>query len=136
MRGQSSSPSHYQINTWVWMTELSQKIGHPATLDDIPDAGMDRLVESGFDWVWLLSVWQTGLASQAVSRSNAGWCKEFQATLPDLQEQDIAGSGFAICAYAVHSEIWGDAALSLPSTEPRRWLHIAYPGCASPSRWL
>lgn len=52
----------------------------------------------GFDWVWLLSVWRTGPAGQHVSRTNAEWRKEFEATLPDLREEDIAGSGFAITA--------------------------------------
>jgi hypothetical protein len=31
----------------------------------------------GFDWVWFLSVWQTGLAAQKVSRTNAEWRNEF-----------------------------------------------------------
>ena len=57
-------PLLYQINTRVWLTELSQKLGRTATLDDIPDAELDRLVAMGFDWVWFLSVWQTGLAAQ------------------------------------------------------------------------
>ncbi len=111
MGGQSYSPSLYQINTRVWLTELSQKLGRAATLDDIPDPELDRLAESGLDWVWLLSVWQTGQASREVSRLNEEWRNEFQETLPDLREGDIAGSGFAICAYSAHSEIGGDAAL-------------------------
>ena len=105
-------PSLYQINTRVWLTELSQKLGRAATLDDVPDAELDRLAELGFEWVWLLSVWQTGLAGQQVSRSNAGWRVEFQATLPDLQEEDIAGSGFAITAYTVSETLGGKAALA------------------------
>ena len=36
-------PSLYQINTRVWLTELSRALGRPATLDDIPDAELDRL---------------------------------------------------------------------------------------------
>ncbi len=105
-------PSLYQINTRVWLTELSRKLGRAATLDDVPDAELDRLAELGFDWVWLLSVWQTGLAGQQVSRTNAGWRKEFQETLPDLREEDIAGSGFAITAYTVSADLGGDAALA------------------------
>ena len=58
-------PSLYQINTRVWLTELSRTLGRPATLDDIPDAELDRLAAIGFDWVWLLSVWQTGPAGAA-----------------------------------------------------------------------
>jgi hypothetical protein len=105
-------PSLYQINTRVWLTALSKTLGRPAQLDDIPDAELDRLAELGFDWVWFLSVWQTGLAGQRVSRLNAGWRVEFQETLPDLREEDIAGSGFAVTAYTVPAEFGGEAALA------------------------
>jgi Alpha amylase, catalytic domain len=104
-------PSLYQINTRVWLTELSREVGRPATLDDIPNADLDHLADMGFDWVWFLSVWQTGLAGQRVSRTNPEWRKEFQETLPDLREEDIAGSGFAITGYTVHDQLGGDAAL-------------------------
>jgi hypothetical protein len=105
-------PSLYQINTRVWLTELSRTLGRPATLDDIPDAELDRLAGQGFDWIWFLSVWQTGPGAQQVSRNNAEWRREFQETLPDLREEDIAGSGFAITGYTVHQNLGGDAALA------------------------
>jgi hypothetical protein len=108
----SYCPTLFQINTRVWLTELSQALGRPATLDDIPDVELDRLVRSGFNWIWMLSVWQTGEAAQRVSRSNPGWRREFEETLPDLREQDIAGSGFAITGYTVHQALGGDAALA------------------------
>jgi hypothetical protein len=105
-------PSLYQINTRVWLTELARSLGRPVTLDDIPDAQLDGLAGTGFDWIWLLSVWQTGLAGQRISRANREWRKEFEETLPDLREEDIAGSGFAITGYVVHSALGGDAALA------------------------
>ena len=105
-------PSLYQINTRVWMTELSRSLGRPATLRDVPDAELVRLGQMGFDWVWLLSVWQTGPSAQAVSRSNPEWRHEFQETLPDLRDEDIPGSGFAITDYTVHAELGGDAAIA------------------------
>lgn len=105
-------PLLYQVNTRVWLTELSRNLGRRATLDDIPDAILDRIANTGFDWVWLLSVWQTGSAAQRVSRSNSEWRHEFQDTLPDLQDDDIAGSGFAITGYTVHRDLGGDAALA------------------------
>jgi hypothetical protein len=105
-------PALYQINTRVWLTELSRGQGRPATLDDIPDAALDQLAAQGFDWVWMLSVWQTGPAGQQVSRSNHEWRREFQETLPDLREEDIPGSGFAITGYVVHQALGGDAALA------------------------
>ncbi len=105
-------PSLYQINTRVWMTELSEKLGRQATLDDIPDSELDKFADTGFDWIWFLSVWQTGAEGQRISRENAGWRKEFQETLPDLKEEDIAGSGFAIIRYKVSEQLGGDEALS------------------------
>ncbi len=44
----------------------------------------------------MLSVWQTGPAAQAISRAHDEWRREFADTLPDLGDDDIAGSGFAI----------------------------------------
>ena len=110
--GNSRYPVLYQINTRVWLTELSGTLGRRATLDDIPDAELDRLAERGFDWIWLLSVWQTGSAAQEISRNHVEWQREFQETLPDLRAEDIAGSGFAITGYTVHTQLGGDAALA------------------------
>ncbi|MGL6268453.1 MAG: hypothetical protein ACRC2O_11035, partial [Chitinophagaceae bacterium] len=95
-------PSLYQVNTRVLLTELSQTMGRRATLDDIPDSLLDSFVIDGFDWIWLLSVWTTGKTAAKVSRENPGWRRDFESTLPDLEEEDIAGSGFAIAAYTVH----------------------------------
>ena len=105
-------PSLFQINTRVWLTERARALKRAATLDDIPDSALDRIAELGFDWVWLLSVWQTGPAGRQVSRTNPEWRKEFQQTLPDLTDDDIAGSGFAITGYNVAAGMGGDAALA------------------------
>ena len=110
--GQPLCPSLYQVNTRVWLTELSRALNRPATLDDIPNTELDRIAETGFDWVWFLSVWQTGPAGRRISRSNPEWRREFMETLPDLRESDIGGSGFAITGYTVHPELGGDAALA------------------------
>ena len=105
-------PCLYQVNTRIWLTSLSATLGRPAGLDDIPDAELDRLAERGFDWVWLLSVWQTGPAARAISRADPEWRRDFEATLPDLKDDDIAGSGFAIQGYTVHRDLGGASALS------------------------
>ena len=65
----------------------------------------------GFDYIWFLSVWSTGEAAKKISRENSGWRHEFEDTLPDLREEDIAGSGFAITGYSVHPNLGGDEAL-------------------------
>jgi len=96
----------------VWLTELSQSLGRPATLDDIPDSELDQYAKIGFDWIWFLSVWQTGEEGKRLSRTNPGWLSEFHETLPDLKEEDIPGSGFSIKSYTVHEKLGGDEALA------------------------
>ena len=61
---------------------------------------------------WLLSVWQTGAAGRAVSCNNPQWRAEFQTVLPDLTEDDIPGSGFAITTYTVNEALGGETALA------------------------
>src|SRR5580765_445804 len=112
MKALPAHPSLYQINTRVWLTELSRALGRPASLDDIPDAELDRMAGMGFDWVWFLSVWRTGPAAQRISRANPEWQREFKETLPDLRAEDIAGSGFAITGYTVHPDVGSQAALA------------------------
>ena len=108
----SRYPALFQINTRVWLTSLSRTLGRRATLDDIADTELDRLAGRGFEWIWLLSVWQTGTAAQHISRTNRAWRKEFEHTLPDLKIEDIDGSGFAIAGYTVHRALGGDPALA------------------------
>ena len=105
-------PSLIEINTRAWLYRLSLEAGKPITLAEIDDATLDDLARRGFDWIWLLSVWQTGAASRALSRRHLTWRAEFQAALPDLTEEDICGSGFAIGAYEVDEALGGKAALA------------------------
>lgn len=100
-------PSLYQINTRILLQELGQLLGRPATLDDVPDATIEQWAALGFDWVWLLGVWQTGKLGRDVSLSNAEWRQEYLRQLPDLKDNDITGSPFAIQGY-VPSTDFGD----------------------------
>ena len=112
----SASKPHYpallEINTRVWLRRLSHEAGKRVTLANVDDAILDDIARRGFDWIWLLSAWQTGIASRAVSRGNAAWQAEFRSALPDLTEDDICGSGFAITAYEVDDALGGKAALA------------------------
>ena len=105
-------PSLLEINTRVWLRRLSREAGKSVTLANVDDATLDDIARRGFDWIWLLSVWPTGAASRAVSRGNPAWQAEFQSVLPDLTDDDICGSGFAISAYEVDQALGGKAALA------------------------
>ena len=112
-------PALFQVNTRARLSDLAAALGRKATLDDIPDAELDRLAGDGFDIVWFLGVWQTGEAARRVSRSNPGWLAEYHRVLADFREQDVCGSCFAIRDYRVHEDFGGDEALA----RLRRRLH-------------
>jgi hypothetical protein len=104
-------PLLFQVNTRILLNERARELKRPATLDDVPDRLLDDLVEKGFAWVWFLGVWTTGPAARAVSRSRPDWRESFRKDLPDLRDEDITGSPFAIQAYDVAPEYGGEAAL-------------------------
>ena len=80
-----------QINPRVRLTELASDLGHAATLDEIPDAELDLLAATGFDWLWFVGVWQTGPVGRQVSLSYPELQREYRESLPDLDEADVAG---------------------------------------------
>ena len=104
-------PSLFQLNTRILLAERGRELGRPATLDDVPDATIDLLEAQGFEWVWFLGVWTTGPAARAISRGREDWRQGFRHALPDLREEDITGSPFAIQAYETSPEYGGYAAL-------------------------
>jgi hypothetical protein len=110
-RGAARRPLLFQINTRILLAERGRALRRAATLDDVPDALLDEIAAQGFAWVWFLGVWTTGPAARAVSRARADWRAGFRKALPDLREEDITGSPFAIQAYDVAPEYGGDAAL-------------------------
>ena len=101
----------YQLHTRLWLHELTQSLGRPATLDDIPEAELSRLAGLGFDWLYLLGVWQTGLLGLQLARSNHLLRQEIRQVLPDVSDDDICSSCFAITGYSVAPAWGGDAAL-------------------------
>jgi hypothetical protein len=104
-------PALYQINTRVWLRELSDRLGRAATLADIPDDFLDQVAGQGFDYVWFLGLWQTGQAGRQVSLSHPEWLREFEATLPGFTEADVSGSPFAVTGYALHQDFGREADL-------------------------
>src|SRR5512139_4134914 len=134
-------PALFQVNTRVRLSELAAALGRKATLDDIPDAELDRLAADGFDLVWFLGVWQTGEAARRVSRSKPEWLEEYRRVLPDFREVDVTGSCFAVRDYRVHEDFGGDAALArlrqrLRSRGPRLILDFVPNHVAPDHSWV
>ena len=104
----AQNPMLFQVNTRALLTELSERLGRRANIDDVPDAFFERLAERKFTWVYFLSVWQTGKIGQQISQNHPGWKDAFLADVPDLKDEEICGSGFAIADYQLNEQ-FGDA---------------------------
>src|SRR5258705_9685044 len=111
MSGRIVYPALYEINTRVLLRKLEQASPGLKTLDDIPDSLLDEWASVGFDWIWLLGVWQTGPAGQKISRLAPALREEFHQSLPDCCDADVSGSCFAVTGYSVSEKLGGNAAL-------------------------
>ena len=115
----SKFPLLYQVNPRVLANETASAGARQATLDDLPDDLFDRAAARGFRWIWMLGVWQTGLAGQRGARAPASRA-DLRHDLPDLREADVVGSPFAIVGYDVHRDLGGDPALARLRERMRR----------------
>jgi len=77
----------------------------------VDEVVLDRIAADGFDWIWLLGVWQTGEAGRHVSRTQPEWQHEYRELLPDVTTEDVCGSPFAVRDYVVSADFGGAGAL-------------------------
>lgn len=102
----------YQVYTRVYLNSLTRTLGRQAKLDDIPDSLLETLANQGFNWLYLLGVWETGQEGLRISRNNGPLHNELYAVFPDLAPEDICGSCFAIAGYHVHPDFGDDDSLA------------------------
>lgn len=105
-------PALYQINARTWVNQCSRQLGEPATLADITDPELDAIASQGFDWVYLLGIWQRGENGRRMARQDARLRQEALQHIPDLQEKEICGSCFAITGYRTSPDLGGEPALA------------------------
>jgi len=108
----SGNPVIYEINTWIWLKELSLKNKKKITLATIPGKDLDELAKLGFDAVWLMGVWKRSHAGLIIAKQHEGIMKDLREALPDLNDEDIAGSPYCIKDYQTDPVIGGDKGLA------------------------
>ena len=92
-------PHLMEINTWVWLDELSRQANRKITLAQIPNTEWDRLKALGFDLIWLMGVWKRSAASRAMFRTDSGQFPQYDRVLPGWRLADVVGSPFSIQDY-------------------------------------
>ena len=110
-------PIIYEINTWVWLHELSGEARRPVTLGDVPGKAWDDLASYGCDAVWLMGVWGRSPAGRAVSLGNDGRLAVFRRLLPDFTPEDNVGSAYCVKEYAVDAQLGGRQGLAAARKE-------------------
>lgn len=97
-----AKPVIYEINTWVWLTTLSQRYGKKITLKNVPDEVLDELAAYGLDTIWLMGVWARSPRGKKMARQ---YEHQYQPALPDITPDDIVGSPYAIYDYRVDKRL-------------------------------
>ena len=110
-------PSMYEINTWVWLSDLSQKYGITVDLFSVPSAEWDAIAALGFDAVWLMGVWERSPAGIAIANQNKGLLDDFRRALPDFRTEDNVGSPYCVRRYVVDEHLGGPEGLAVARRE-------------------
>ncbi|MFI0089535.1 alpha-amylase [Streptomyces bobili] len=103
----------HEINTLVWLTELSERYGRRLTLGEVPDEVWDQIALPGIDTVWLMGVWERSPAGLAIALRDDTLLASFRAALPGLTEADIAGSPYCVRNYVVDEALGGPDGLAV-----------------------
>ena len=106
------SPVIYEINTWVWLNELSARHGRRLGLGSVPPGEWDALAELGVDAIWLMGVWERSPAGIEVALRDEGLVADFRRALPDLAPDDVVGSPYCVRRYVVDRRLGGPEGLA------------------------
>jgi hypothetical protein len=110
-------PTLYEINTWVWLSELSLQVGRAVDLSSVPEAEWDAIATFGFDAVWLMGVWERSPAGTAIANQNVSLVADFRRALPDFKPEDNIGSPYCIRRYVVDAHLGGPEGLAIARRE-------------------
>jgi len=112
MSGWPRYPTLYEINTWVWLGELSAGAGKPIHLGSVPATAWDSIAKLGFDAVWLMGVWERSPAGIAIANRNPNNLADFRRALPDFRPEDNVGSPYSVRQYVVDRHLGGNEGLA------------------------
>ena len=102
MRIRSGHGKLYEINTIVWLDELSRKHDERITLENLPEEEIDSLNQLGFDYIWLMGVWKRSAMGREIfirGPEFQNFVRDFENALPGWRLEDVIGSPYSIAAY-------------------------------------
>ncbi|MFS8199748.1 alpha-amylase [Streptomyces sp. CWNU-52B] len=102
----------HEINTLIWLGELSERYGRRVTLGGVPGEVWDEVARPGIDTVWLMGVWERSPAGLRIALRDEGLRASFREALPDVTDADITGSPYCVRNYVVDASLGGPAGLA------------------------
>lgn len=102
-------PVIYELNTWVWLSELTAKYKRRVDLSSVPEEEWNALAEMDCNAIWLMGVWQRSPTGRQIAFEHRELMAECRRILPDLRDEDLPGSPYSIQRYVVDSRL-GDLA--------------------------
>lgn len=107
----TNKPNIYEINTRVWLKELTESLEKNIDLSNVPEDILKSFSDAGFNALWLMGVWKPSVIGREVAKNHEGLKNEFLGALPDLKESDILASPYAVGDYTVSDALGGDEGL-------------------------
>jgi hypothetical protein len=83
-------PHLFEINTLSFLNRLSDRSGTPVRLSTVPDGEWRAIKQRGFDYVWLMGVWERSRASRVEALKDSRLCEAYQNAVPGWREDDIS----------------------------------------------
>ena len=105
--GWPALPAIYEINTGIWLADLSRAAGRLVTLADVTGSDWDAITPDGVNAVWLMGVWERSPAGLALANANPELQASFREALPDLRPEDVIGSPYCVRRYVADDMFGG-----------------------------
>ena len=112
----SQRPVIYEVNTAVWLDEMSRQAGRTLTLADVSHTDWTTVTPDGVDAGWLMGVWERSPAGRALALANPELMTSFRDALPDLKPEDVIGSPYCVRRYVVDTRFGGPDGLAAART--------------------
>ncbi len=106
------NPVIYEINTWVWLRELSRKYGRAVDLGSVPPDEWDQLSSLHCDAVWLMGVWQRSAAAIRQIAADENRLNRLRQALEGFTPEDLVAPPFSIRRYRADPLLGGPEGLA------------------------
>ncbi|MFE0256685.1 alpha-amylase [Streptomyces sp. NPDC059010] len=112
-----AQPVVHEVNTRVWLREIAARSGRFAGLRDVPKDAWDEITPHGVDAVWLMGVWERSPEGRAIALRDRVLRGAFTSAVPDLHDEEIAGSPYCVRRYEVDASLGGAEGLAAARAE-------------------